>query len=202
MDCLKHGKMMLTLSDYLPKNTEYFYSYPIGDTFYHYNSGDPLSEELISARLLVCAGKSIKVIVYNSILKDRLLNLLEKNSDIPFLPSEKIIVLPATINEKVLGEERNELIAEALIRQLSKKNFIMAQPILDDRLINDYQIDPKLSIWLNDKKNLDQYVPLKFLPKRYVQFANGQDFFNSTVKVPIPCVVKISSSSTGDGVRS
>lgn len=195
------GRFMFTLSDYLPKNTEYFYSYPIGDTFYHYNSGDPLSEELISARLLVCAGKNVKVVVYHSIVKNKLLELLEKNSDIPFLSKDKIIILPASINDEVLGTERNELITEALIKQTSSKNLIMAQPILDDRLMEDYQIDPKLSIWLNDKKNLDQYVPSEFLPKRYVQFANGQEFFNSTVKVPIPCVVKISSSSTGDGVR-
>lgn len=192
---------MLTLSDYLPPNSEYFYSYPIGDTLYHYNSGDPISEELISARLLVCAGEHVKVVVYQSILKNDALNLLRKNSDISFIKDDQIIVLPPNINEDVLGEERNELITEALFSQTSPGNLIMAQPIMDERLLKDYQIDPKLSIWLNDKKNLDQYVPAEFLPKRYVQFENGKDFFNSTFEVPMPCVVKISSSSTGDGVR-
>ncbi len=77
----------------------------------------------------------------------------------------------------------------------------MAQPILDDRLVNEYQIDPKLSVWLNDKKNLIQYAPPEFLGKRYAEFRNGEDFFNSTEKIPVPCVVKISASSSGEGIR-
>ena len=76
---------MLTLSEYFPKNTEYFYSYPIGDTLHFYNAGDPINEELISARLLACVGEDIKVIIYDSTLKDGSLDLLRKYSDIPFV---------------------------------------------------------------------------------------------------------------------
>ncbi len=81
---------MRSLSDYLPKNTEYFYSYPLGDTIFFYNAGDPVADELISARLLACAGKHVKVVVYNSILRHNSLELLRKNSDIPFIPKKQI----------------------------------------------------------------------------------------------------------------
>ncbi len=192
---------MLTLSDYFPPNTEYFYSYPVGDTLYFYNEGDPANEELISARLLACAGEHVKVVVYDIILKNQSLDLLSKNSDIPFISTEQLIVLPATINKDVLGIKRNELITEALAKQISPGKLIMAQPIMDDRLIGHYQIDPKLAIWLNDKKNLDQYISPEFLPERYATFINGQDFYNSKAKMHIPCVVKVSSCSSGEGVR-
>lgn len=192
---------MLTLSDYFPKNTEYFYAYPSGDTLHFYNNTDPIGEELISARLLVCAGDDMKVVVYNSILKDETLELLRKNSDVSFIPNEQIIGLPASVSEGEPGTDRNELITEALVKQISPKSFSMAQPILDDRLIKEYQIDPKLSIWLNDKKNLDQYVPASLLPERYAHFVNGLDFFNSKNEIPIPCVVKVSASTSAEGVR-
>lgn len=192
---------MLTLSNYFPKNTEYFYSYPLGDTIFFYNAGNPVADELISARLLACAGACVKVIVYNSILRHRSLDLLRKNSDIPLIPKKQIIVLPSSINERTPVTKKNELITEALIEKISHRNFIMAQPILDDRLVKDYQIDPKLSIWLNDKINLNQYVSPEFLPKRYAQFRNGEDFFNFTERLPVPCVVKISASSAGEGIR-
>jgi len=192
---------MLTLSDYFPKGTEHFYSFPIGDTSYFYNEGDPVSEELISARLLACAGDDVKVVIYDSTIKDGLFELLKKNSDLSFLSKDKIIILPKTINQEVSGIERNELITEALVKQTSSGNLIMAQPILDDRLINKYQIDPKLTTWLNDKKNLDKYVSSEFLPERYAYFLNGKEFFNSKTKIPMPCVVKMSASSSGEGVR-
>jgi len=192
---------MLTLSEYFPKNTEYFYSYPVGDTLYFYSAGDPISEELISARLLTCAGDDIKVIVYNSIQKDDLLNLLRKHSDISFVKENQIIILPTTISEEVLGAERNELLTKALDEKTSSENLIMAQPIIDDRLMKDYQIDPKLTTWLNDKKNLEKYVPHEFLPERYAHFFNGEEFFKSKIDIPIPCVVKVSASSAGEGVR-
>jgi len=192
---------MLTLSEYFPKGTEYFYSYPIGDTLYFYNAGDPISEELISARLLACAGDDIKVVVYNSTMKDELLGLLQKHSEIPLIKEEQIIVLPPHINEEVMDLKRNELIADALVKQTSPGKLLMAQPMLHDKLIKGYQIDPKLITWLNDKKNLEKYVPHEFLPERYAHFSNGKEFFNSNVKVSLPCVVKISASSAGEGVR-
>ncbi len=192
---------MITLSDYLPKGTEYFYSYPLGDTIFFYNAGDPVADELISARLLACAGKHVKVVVYNSILRHKSLELLRKHSDVPFIDKKQIIVLPPTINERTPELKKNELIIEALVKLTTPRNLIMAQPILDDRLVNEYQIDPKLSVWLNDKKNLSQFVAPEFLPKRYAEFRNGEDFFNSTEKIPVPCVVKISASSSGEGIR-
>ncbi len=192
---------MLTLSNYFPKDTEYFYSYPLGDTIFFYNAGEPVADELIAARLLACAGKRMKVVVYNSTLRHKSLDLLRKHSDIPFVSKKQIIALPPNIDERTPDFKKNELLTEALLKQTSSRKLIMAQPIIDNRLVNGYQIDPKLSIWLNDKKNLDQYVSAEFLPKRYAQFRNGEDFFNSTVKIPVPCVVKVSASSSGEGIR-
>lgn len=198
---MKKQKSLLSLSNYLPKGTEYFYSYPLGDTIFFYNAGDPVADELISARLLACAGENVKVVVYNSIIKYKSLDLLREYSDISFIPKKQILFLPSTINEKTPNLKRNKLITEGLLKLTSHRNLIMAQPIMDEKLLDEYQIDPKLSIWLNDKKNLDQYVPPEFLPKRYAQFRNGQDFYHSTEKIPVPCVVKISASSSGEGIR-
>ncbi len=195
-------KKIITLSDYFPQGTEYFYSYPVGDSIYHFfKPEDPVAEEMISARLLTCAGEGMKVIVYKSILRYKSLELLRKNSDIPFIPKKQIIVLPPTINEKTLDSKKNKLVTDALLKQTSHRNLVVAQPIMDERLLDEYQIDPKLSIWLNDKIYLDQYVDSEFLPQRYAQFRNGQDFFHSTEKIPVPCVVKVSASSSGQGTR-
>jgi len=192
---------MLTLSEYFPPGTEYFYSYPVGDTVYFYNAGDPVAEELISARLLACAGDDIKIVVFNSTTKDELLGLLKDHSDIPLIKETQIIVLPPHINEDVPGLERNKLIADALLKQTSPGKLLMAQPMLENELVKKYQIDPKLITWLNDKKNLEKYVPKELLPERYVYFSNGEDFYNSKVDVPLPCVVKVSASSAAEGVR-
>ena len=128
---------MFTLSDYFPKNTEYFYSYPLGDTIFFYNAGDPVADELISARLLACAGENMKVVVYNSILRYKSLDLLRKNSDIPFISKKQIIVLPSSINEGTPNFKKNKLISEALFKQASHRNLIMAQPIMDEHLLDE-----------------------------------------------------------------
>lgn len=77
----------------------------------------------------------------------------------------------------------------------------MAQPYLEEELCAQYSIAPALTNWLNDKKNLPSFVPSSYLPERYATFKNGLEFAESPLQLPIPCVVKISSSSGGDGVR-
>lgn len=64
---------MLTLSDYFPPDTEYFYAYPAGDTLYFYNNTDPEGEELISARLLACAGDHVKVLIIVIMIRIRVI---------------------------------------------------------------------------------------------------------------------------------
>jgi hypothetical protein len=63
-----------------------------------------------------------------------------------------------------------------------------------------YQISPKLSNKLNDKITQSLYVPKAHLPARYKRFANGKRLFSYKGVIPFPCVVKVSSSSSGDGV--
>lgn len=76
----------------------------------------------------------------------------------------------------------------------------MAQPFLDEDLTHLYQISPHLTNWLNDKQNMVSYIPDDLLPVRYATYKNGTDFFNSADAYDYPCVVKVSSSSAGDGV--
>lgn len=77
----------------------------------------------------------------------------------------------------------------------------MAQPFLDNDLRDMYQISPELTVWLNDKENLRYYIPARHLSAQYAYFLNGKAFASSSSSYPFPCVVKMTSSSAGDGVR-
>ena len=77
----------------------------------------------------------------------------------------------------------------------------MAQPFLDEQLISKYQIPPAVAIWCNDKKNMPLYIDSEYLPTRFAVFEGGKAFVESTTTLPLPCVVKVSSSAGGDGVR-
>src|SRR3989339_1730573 len=192
--------MSFTLSKYFPKGTEYFYSFPaVGDTSF-FNRVPPFKEELVAARPLVCAGKNVKVITFYSTTEFivwRLLNEL----NIKISPPENIIVFPKNITSELNGKKRNKLIKEALSSFSSKGKLIMAQPLVSDKIANKYLIPPEVAIWCNDKKNITHYIDTKYLPKRYKIFSNGKLFFEDGLVFPFPCVVKVSSSSSGDGVR-
>ncbi len=48
---------------------------------------------------------------------------------------------------------------------------------------------------------MPSYIPKEFLPKRHAEFPDGKCFAFSARNFPLPCIVKVSSSSAGDGIR-
>ncbi len=192
--------MKNTLSNYYPENTEYFYSYPAGGDSNFFNNVDPTVEELVAARLLVCAGEFIKVVVFAATQNEQLMQFMRNDLGVSLIDPKNIITLPKEITASICGVNRNELVKKALKNITKFGQLIMAQPFLQNDLKKHYQIDPETSIWLNDKHNMPEYISEQYLPKRYATFTNGEAFCSSDQTFPIPCVIKISSSSSGDGV--
>jgi hypothetical protein len=114
---------------------------------------------------------------------------------------DQVLTLPSHITHHIFGKERNTLIKSALKEISHTGKLIMAQPFLDPELQNSYQIRPELTILLNDKKNLPVYIPQEYLSERYAEYPNGHSFAEFSRHIPVPCVVKVSSSSSGNGVR-
>lgn len=190
----------ITLSRYFPAGTHYFYGYPAGEDSSFYNAVPTWIEELVAARPLVCAGKHVRVISFARPAHHETRRLLEHTLGTRLAHPQNTVLLPDAITNAVTGAERNTLIKTAL-KSLAKTNsIVMAQPFDDPALTPFYQIDPQVVIWLNDKTNMTEYVPGKHLPQRLANYKNGAAFARSKTKVPVPCVIKLSSSSSGDGV--
>lgn len=196
-----HSPSEINLSRYFPRGTNYFYGYPSGEDSNFFNGVPPASEELVAARSLVCAGEHVKPIVFSPSIEPRITHMLKDVAGVAIAKQNQIITLPANITHSIVGKERNTLIKRALRELSDHKNLVMAQPFLDPDLQDRFQIDPELTILLNDKKNLPAYVPQEYLPERYGEYASGSAFAATSDKIPVPCVVKVSSSSSGDGVR-
>ncbi len=192
--------MNITLSTYFHKGTEYFYSYPAGDDSNFFNNVDPEVEELVAARLLAVAGPDVKVVVFAATEELDEIQNIRADLGLPFSDRKNIVTLPSHITSSIRGQERNALVKQALKKYITPGTLVMAQPFLDPDLRHYYQIDPQLSTWLNDKKHMDQYIPSNYLAKRHRVYQTGHEFAQSTTDLPMPCVVKISSSSSGDGV--
>lgn len=190
-----------SLSAYYPARTAYFYSFPSGEDSNFFNGVPPWKEEIVAARPMVCAGSNVGVVTFASSTNLEVRDLLEDHCGVPLIPKEHIITLPETINDHVYGRNRNSAVKSVLRRLLASHELIMAQPYLDRALEEHYQIPPALVIHLNDKINRASYIPKELLPAQYQLFNNGRDFAESVTIPPLPCVVKISSSSAGDGVR-
>ncbi len=193
--------MQTSLSKYFPPDTEYFYSFPEGQESNFFSDDPPWKEELFATRPLVCAGDTVKVIVFASSMEDKTWRLLYNDIGTPRVRKHNILTLPPEINTEVKGEERSHLIKQALKKIVTPGKLVMAQPFLDEELRDCYQIPPELSVWLNDKKNMPEYIDTQYMPERYRLFANGASFAASAESFPLPCVVKVSSSASGDGVR-
>ncbi|MBI4281531.1 ATP-grasp domain-containing protein [Candidatus Uhrbacteria bacterium] len=190
-----------SLSAYYPLHTAYFYSFPSGEDSHFFNGVPPWKEEIVAARPMVCAGSNVRVVAFASSTNPEARDLLENHCGVPLIPSGHVITLPETINDHLYGRRRNTAVKFLLRTMLAPHALIMAQPYLDRGLEDRYQIPPALVVQLNDKITMASYVPKKFLPAQYQLFTNGRDFAESVTIPPIPCVVKISSSSAGDGVR-
>lgn len=190
-----------SLSAYYPERTAYFYSFPSGEDSNFFNGVTPWKEEIVAARPMVCAGSGVRVVTFASSANGDVRDLLEDHCGVRLIPKEHVITLPDAINDHVYGRNRNSMVKSVLRKLLAPHELIMAQPYLDRGLEEHYQIPPALVIYLNDKINRASYIPKALLPVQYQLFNNGKDFAESVTVPPLPCVVKISSSSAGDGVR-
>jgi len=190
----------ITLSNYFPSGSIYFYSFPAGEDSKFYNAVPPWIEELVAARPLVCAGEQAKVLVFSATSTDEIKNVLQNICGLSLAKPEQIIKLSDSISSDLSGDARNKAVKNNLGGLVKKRNLIMAQPFLDKNLKATFQINPDLTVWLNDKENLPAFVPSQSLPQRTAWFQNGLQFAASEMPA-FPCVVKVSSSSAGDGVR-
>lgn len=190
---------MKTLSTYLPKDTVYFYGYPAGEDSNFYNCVPPTIEELVSARPLICAGDGIRIVSFQATCNWRIRELLETLGT-KTIPQEQIIELPEAIDACKRGSERNRLVTSALQKCVPDESLLMAQPYLRLAMRNKYRLDPALCNMLNDKQYMASYISPEFLPQQRAAYRCGEDFDRDNRDYS-PCVVKISSSSSGDGVR-
>lgn len=193
-------KKRVSLSTYFPAGTHYFYAYPAGEASGFLNKVPPKVEELVAARTLSCAGPDVSVIkftaTHHSVVGADIIEAL----GMPQLPEEQITLLPSEIDSSLKGEARNTAIKNALEKNIEPGTLIMAQPYTDTHLAHLYQIPTQLTTWVNDKNNMEQYILPKYLPKRYGVYLNGFQFNEHHKDITLPCVVKVSSSSSGDGV--
>lgn len=195
----RHTRSM-TLSRYFPKNTSYFYGYPSGEASGFLNKVPPVVEELVSARPLVCAGEDMAVIAFANPLQPVSLNFLRRRNHELFMPKQRIISMPLALDARVEARQRNLRVKQNLKRLVAPGSLVMAQPFLDDDMEHLYQIPSRLTNWLNDKQHMKNYVPAELLPVQYAAYENGRAFLADSAKLALPCVVKVSSSSAGDGV--
>lgn len=190
-----------SLSDYFLPETVYFYSFPSGDSSGFFNQVPPWKEELVSARPLIYAGESVRVVTYASAVEGDAWDLVTNHLHMPVIDKSRIVVLPKEITSDLFGDERNALVKSAIKALLPEKSLMMAQPLLDEEIRSKYQIDPALIVKLNDKINRGLYTSKKYLPEEYKTFKTGKEFSECADTFPFPCVAKVSSSSAGDGVR-
>lgn len=189
-----------SLSRYFPEGTEYFYGYPADEDSHFFNGVPPEIEEMVSGRPMVCAGPNVKVLCFKACVDSVPFRIMQDDLDVIRVEKKQIITLPKKIDGKVKGGKRNKYIKNALFELAEPHKLVMAQPYLDVRAKEFFQIPPYRSIWLNDKRNMSSYIPKAYLPDMYEEFMDGA-CFKEVGQLPLPCVVKVTSSSSGDGVR-
>lgn len=191
----------VSLSSYFPNGTQYFYAYPAGQASGFLNKVTPDIEELVAARTNSCAGHAVTAVKFAATHHSKIGQDLIDNLAIPQLPDRQLCILPDFIDANLEGEDRNIAIRQALLDQITPGKLIMAQPYTDDELRHLYQIDPSLTTWVNDKNNMEHFISENLLPKRLGTYKSGNEFIADYPNLPLPCVVKVSSSSSGDGVH-
>lgn len=194
------SKKGLSLSTYFPKGTHYFYGYPAGEDSGFLNLVPPSVEELVAVRAVSCAGDHVSVIGFAATHYPFLSKELLEKFNLPTIPQEHLVLLPEHINASIKGAERNRVIKSSLLNLIGDNNLVMAQPYSSKDMNSIYQIPSKLIRYLNDKNHMNQYINSDLLPQRLGTFKNGDDFVSQITKLPLPFVVKASSSSCGDGV--
>lgn len=192
----------ISLSDYFPAGTTYFYGFPSGEDSGFLNTVPSWIEELVAARPLACAGKDVSVLTFAASGSNDIRDLLANHCGLQLTGVNHVLTFPPHIDSTLSGNDRNVHIKEELLARVKPGTLAMAQPYLDESLRHLYQIDPQITVWLNDKKNMAEFIPAEHLPGRPHTFANGKEFAAHIADIKqLPCVVKVSSSSAGDGVR-
>ncbi len=158
-------------------------------------------EELVAARSLVCAGPNVKGVVFSPSMDPLTWDIMTQHFGVNLIEKGSAIRLSSSITNTICGEERNRLVKGGLESSISAGQLIQAQPFMDEHLQHLYQIPPRVTINLNDKFSREQYIPASYLPRILGTYANGQEFAQSSETIPFPSVIKVSSSSSGDGVR-
>ena len=197
---LKLSNTNKSLSDFFPKGTFYFYGYPTGLESNFLNSVPPHIEELVAARSIVCSGDYVNPVYFYSTSAEKLGKNICDKLRITSVSSKQSLIIPGNISSNVTGRERNESLKKFLTSSFKEKKLVMAQPFLDDDFSKVCLIDPKITNWLNDKSNLNKILPKNFLPQRYLLAKNGNELHEKISELLIPCVIKVTSSSAGDGV--
>lgn len=194
------NKDSLSLSTFFPKETIYFYGYPSGSDDGFFNKVSPEVEEMVAARASSCAGPNVLPISFFSSSRQALGNNLTELLKEQGVARAQALVFPKTIDRTVVGGDRDAMIRDFIIENIKTKNFVMAQPYKGADFDKISLIKPDTTAWLNDKKNLKNFVPEDFLPAELGRFRNGHDFITHVGELAVPFVAKISSSSAGDGV--
>ncbi|MDB5177400.1 MAG: hypothetical protein JWN75_1068 [Candidatus Saccharibacteria bacterium] len=193
-----------SISDYFPEGTQYFYSYPTGEDSNFLNKVPPTTDELVAARTLSCAGPDVSVVSFASTAAPQLNGDLIDMLAIPQVAPKLLTVLPKSIDIHLRGKARNEAIMAALAESVAPGSLVMAQPFTDKKIQDLYQISPDVTVWLNDKVNMIEYIDAALMPTRFGTYTSGSDFAADSAIASrsdlLPCVVKVSSSSAGDGV--
>lgn len=190
------------LSQVFPENSTYFYGYPLGWSLQSrfLNSAPATSEELVAAHTLVCAGANIDIVVFAKTVEDEVLQLLR--DELGTQITQRRIIIPPEIHVELERNMRNEQIQLALINSVRNRALIMAQPYIHPDIEDKYLIDPKISTWANDKDNMRYFVPEEFMIPELGRAQSGMEFRNMDSHFfSYPCVIKLTASSGGDGVR-
>ena len=190
------------LSGVFPKNTGYFYGYPRGwcAESKFLNNATTSAEELVAARPLICAGGNIDIVVFARTVADNVLNLLQDELGTEI--TQRRIVLPSTIDIHLINDDRNKQIMKALQNSTRDGALVMAQPYISPEMEKKYLINPQISAWANDKDNIRNFVPEQYRIPELARAQSGANFKSMDAdKFTYPCVIKLSASSGGDGVR-
>lgn len=194
----------VSLSSYFPEGTHYFYGYPTGEDSHFLNKVPPEIDELVAARARSCAGPKVSVVSFASTSDQCIDRELLEILAIPETPKDRTDLLPKSIDSSLTGKARNEAIMMALSESIAPRSLVMAQPFASKKVEMLYEIAPEITIWLNDKSNMSEYIRADMMPARFAEYDSGARFAADASLYErteiIPCVVKVSSSSSGDGV--
>lgn len=200
LDRLKSAKRERpSLSTYFPKGTQFFYGYPSGDAKDFLNLVPPAVEEMVAARVVCCAGEGVVPVCFHATTSSAIDLKLLKYLGVPIEP-ESTIVIPASIDPGLVGQERNQAIKHELLGLVKPNAFVMAQPYQDADFADYYQIHPSITAYFNDKHHMPEYIDPLWLPERRHAYDSGAEFAAANDPIALPAVIKVSASSSGDGV--